>query len=359
MVSRRSDTAQDDPQTEPRRRRSSTYAGVRDVARLAGVSTATVSRVFNRPESVSKDIRRKVLDAADTLTYIPHNGARALSSHRSQTLGVVIPTIQNSIFAEQVEHLQARGAELGYNLVVKLAGFDKDRELEQVRELLRNGVDGIMLIGADHRPELYRLLEARRIAFVNTSVCDPASPYPSVGFDNAGAMARMTRHLLSLGHRRIGVLAGDIEGSDRVRLRLDGIEQALAEEGLELPDHRLIFSSYSMADSRASCRELIRRDPNLTAIICHNDVQAFAAVLELQSLGISVPDQCSVTGFDDLEWARHLVPALTTVRVDWGRMARLATDALVAQLDEKDFAHTTQVDADLVLRDSTAPPPDA
>src|SRR6056297_1209550 len=211
-----------------------------------------------------------------------------------------------------------------------------------------------MLEGADHQPEVYRLLASRKIAFVNTSVCDVDSPYPSVGFDNAGAMAQVARHVISLGHRNIGVLAGKIQGSDRVRLRLEGIRRAMDDEGLDLPERRVVFSSYSMSDSRAGCRELLRRDPILTAIICHNDVQAFAAILELQSLGMKVPDDCSVTGFDDLEWARHLTPSLTTVRVDWGRMAAITADYLVTQLDGREFPHTTRVDADLVLRESTS-----
>lgn len=341
---------------ENRRRRSSAHAGVRDVARLAEVSIATVSRTFNAPSSVSKDIRRRVLDAAEALSYIPHSAARALSSNRSQTLGIVIPTIQNSIFAEQVEHLQARGAELGYNLVVKLAGFDVERELEQIRQLVRMGVDGIMLIGGDHRPEVYELLEARDIAFVNTSVCDADSPYPSVGFDNAGAMGRMTRHLLSLGHREFGVISGNIDGSDRARLRLNGIEYELAREGLGLPRDHVVFSSYGMSDARTSCRELLRRHPSITALICHNDVQAFAALLEAQSRGYEVPTELSITGFDDLEWARHLSPALTTVRVDWARMAILAADVLTAQLNGRDFPHVMKLETDLVLRKSTAPP---
>ncbi|WP_198666236.1 LacI family DNA-binding transcriptional regulator [Tropicimonas sp. IMCC34043] len=343
-------------QRVPRNRRGSNATGIRDVARLAGVSTATVSRAFNAPETVSEKIRQQVEQAARTLSYIPHNAARALSSQRSRTLGIVIPTVQNSIFAEQVEWLQRRALSHGYTTLVAHSGFTSSGEAEQVRQLVRNGIDGIMLVGADHLAEVYSLLQSRRIAYVNTSVCDPASPHPSVGFDNGAAMAHTTNYLLSLGHRNIGVISGDIHNSDRARLRLQGVLRAMAEAEVALPNERIAHSDYSMEASRAACRDLLSRAPETTAIMCHNDVQAFAALLELQRLGFVVPRDISVTGFDDLEWARHLQPALTTIRVPWGRMAQIAADMLVAQLDRVEYRHSTMLDFDLVVRESTAPP---
>lgn len=326
------------------------------MARLAGVSTATVSRAYNAPDTVSEKVRQQVEQAARVLSYIPHNAARALSSQRSRTLGIVIPTMQNSIFAAQVESLQRRALAHGYTTLVAHSGFSHAGEAEQVRQLVRNGIDGIMLVGADHLPETYRLLKARGIAYVNTSVCDPDSPHPNVGFDNRAAMAHTANYLISLGHRNIAVICGDARSSDRARLRLEGARSAMQQAGLALPDDRLAHSDYTMDGSRAACRELLRRVSEITAIMCHNDVQAFAALLELQNQGLDVPGDISITGFDDLEWARHLRPGLTTVRVPWERMAQIAADMLVAQLDGEEFRHATLLDFDLVVRDSTAPP---
>lgn len=326
------------------------------MARLAGVSTATVSRTYNAPDTVSEKVRWLVERAAHSLSYIPHNAARALSSQRSRTLGIVIPTMQNSIFAAQVESLQRQALAHGYTTLVAHSGFSSTDEVEQVRQLIRNGIDGIMLVGADHLPETYRLLKMRGIAYVNTSVCDPESPHPNVGFDNHAAMAHTTNHLIDLGHRHIAILGGDTRSSDRARLRLEGARDAMQRAGLALPDRCIIHSDYTMDGARAACRELVRRAPEITAIMCHNDVQAFAALLELQALGLEVARDMSVTGFDDLEWARHLRPGLTTVRVPWGRMARIAADTLVAQLEGEEFRHSTLLDFDLVVRESTAPP---
>jgi LacI family transcriptional regulator len=177
-----------------------------------------------------------------------------------------------------------------------------------------------------------------------------------VGFDNSAAMARVAQYLLSLNHRDIGVISGDIQESDRARLRLEGTRQAMRDAGVPLPEDRVFISNYSMEASRAACRELMRRAPQTTAIMCHNDVQAFGAILELQKLGLSVPHDVSITGFDDLEWARHISPALTTVRVPWGRMAEIAAEMLVKQLKGEGGQHATILDWDLVVRDSTAPP---
>ncbi|NEX48606.1 LacI family DNA-binding transcriptional regulator [Pseudotabrizicola algicola] len=339
-----------------RLRKGSGSIGIRDVAERAGVSTATVSRAFNAPKSVSETIRRKVTEAANALAYIPHNAARALSSQRSRNIGIVIPTIQNSIFATQVESLQQRAAGLGYNLLVALAGFNRDIEAEKIQQLVRTGVDGIMLIGADHRAEVYRLLQSRDIAYVNTSVFNATSPHPNVGFNNAEAMSRIAKYLISIGHLKICVISGDVVESDRARLRLEGIRNAMKSAGLPLPDEQIRICAYEMSASRQACRDLLNRTPDATAIMCHNDVQAFGALLELQSLGLRVPEDISVTGFDDLEWARHLSPALTTVRVPWGKMAELAAEVLVAQLNGSEFPQATLLDFDLVVRDSTAPP---
>jgi len=166
----------------------------------------------------------------------------------------------------------------------------------------------------------------------------------------------MTRYLVSLGHRTICVISGDVVESDRARLRLDGIVEAMRAADLEMPDHQIRICHYEMSASRQACRELLQRNPGTTAIMCHNDVQAFGALLEVQSLGLKVPEDISITGFDDLEWARHLAPALTTVRVPWGQMAEIAADILVAQLDRRPYPKSTVLDSDLVLRDSTSLP---
>ena len=176
-------------------------AGIRDVASLAGVSTATVSRFFNEPSSLRPDMRMRVDNAVRELGYIRHGAARALSMRRSHAIGAIIPTVDNATRANKVTALQKRCRERGYNLVLALSEYDLDLELQQCRNLIEAGIDGIMLEGGLHDPALYTLLEKRGIAFVNTSVYDPLSPYPNIGFDNRATASRLAEHLLDLGHR--------------------------------------------------------------------------------------------------------------------------------------------------------------
>lgn len=345
-----------DAARQHRRGRRSTSIGIRDVARAAGVSTATVSRVLNNPAAVSKDVQRAVLAAVERLDYVPDSAARALSLRRSNTLGIVIPTIKDSIFAAQVEALQMRASHYGYNLVIALSGFELADEFRQVEQLVKNGVEGLMLVGARHQPALFELLERRGVHFVSTSVYEPQSPYPSIGFDNAAATARAANYLIQLGHRHIAVISTDTSQNDRATYRLQGIRGALAAAGLSL-DPKLVYScGYTFEESRLALRELLARDPRITAVLCHNDVIAFGALLEAQSLGMAVPDDLSLVGFDDLAWAAHLRPSLTTIRVPWGQMATLAADFLVRRLRGEETAHATKIEFDLVVRESAGPP---
>ncbi|NYZ12472.1 LacI family DNA-binding transcriptional regulator [Azospirillum sp. RWY-5-1] len=336
-----------------RTRRGNGSVGIRDVARAAGVSTATVSRVLNTPEAVGQPIREKVLEAVRQLRYVPHSAARALSLQRSHTLGIVIPSIANSIFAAQVEALQKCASEHGYNVVIALSDFSMDNEFRQMQNLVANGAEGVMLVGGWHRPELYDLLNARGVVYVNTSVYDPASPHPTIGFDNAAAIGRATNYLLELGHTRIGVLSGQRAENDRATYRLKGIQDALRAAGLTLDDQLVQECRYGISDARQAFRELMSRRPAPTAIVCHNDVLAFGAVLEAQDMGLQVPADVSVVGFDDLEWASQIRPSLTTVRVRWDQMATLAGEHLIAQLTGAPVVHATKVDVDLVVREST------
>ena len=173
-------------------------------------------------------MRRRVDNAVRELGYIRHGAARALSMRRSHAIGAIIPTVDNATRANKVAALQKRCRERGYNLVLALSEYDLDLELQQCRNLIEAGIDGLMLEGGLHDPALYTLLEKRGIAFVNTSVYDPLSPYPNIGFDNRATARRLAEHLLDLGHRTFGMIAGPRRGNDRASDRVEGVRDALA-----------------------------------------------------------------------------------------------------------------------------------
>lgn len=342
--------------SERRQRRRPKAGGVTavDVAALAGVSVASVSRVLNGSGNVGSAVRQSVLDASEELGYQPHAAARALASRRSRIIGVVVPTIENPNFAKGVETLQRHLAAAGYTTLLASSGYDAGREAAHVRTLVAHGVDGVMLIGGKHQPDLLAFLDARNIPHVNAWVLD--GRMPSVGFDNQQAAYRAASYLLDLGHRDIGVIAGLTKGNDRAAARVAGIRQALSERGLGLPQERLIERSYRIVDGQIGLRALLEQPRRPTAIICGNDVLAFGALLECQARGITVPQSLSICGFDDLEFASQLQPPLTTIRIPADEIGTRAAECLLSAIDGRTVPRNVEVPISLVVRGSTAPP---
>jgi LacI family transcriptional regulator len=330
---------------------------IADVARESGVSTATVSRVLNGTQGVRESLSARVHAAAARLGYVPHAGARALKLKRSGTIGAVFPTVDNAIFAKAVDALQRRFDEAGYQLLIATSDYDPQTEERQAIHLLTRGADGLVLCGCGQRPALLQRLRARGVPAVHVMTWPVPPGQVGVGFDNARAMSQAVRYLLDLGHRRIAMLAGVTRDNDRAAARLDGVRQALAAAGVQLTQERFVERRYGIAAARDGLRQLMAVDPPPTAVVCGNDVLAFGALLEAQRLGLAVPQQLSIVGFDDLELASHLNPALTTVHVPAGDMWRQAADRVIAALRGEEVPRETEIEVALVVRASTGPTP--
>lgn len=330
---------------------------IADVARRAGVSTATVSRALNQPESVSESLRKRVGAAVVHLGFVPHAGARALMLRRSGTVGAVFPTVDNAIFATAIDALQRRLAASDMHLLLATSGYDPVSEMRQAINLVTRGADALAVCGICQDPELLRFLRQRQVPCVHVMVHDPGEEHITVGFDNAGATRQATRYLMDLGHRRIAMLAGVTRVNDRAALRVEGVRQALTSAGLKLDVERLVERPYGLADARSGLRELMAHRPAPTAVICGNDVLAFGAILEAAAMGTDVPRDLSIVGFDDLELARHLHPTLSTIRVPTEEMWSIAADRLVAALRGEPLQRSTEIDVALVVRQSTGPAP--
>jgi len=328
-----------------------------DVASAARVSTATVSRVLNKPDAVREALRQRVTEAVIRLGYVPHAGARALMLHRSGTVGAVFPTVDNAIFAKAIEALQRRLTDAGLQLLIATSGYDVDTEARQAMNLVTRGADALALCGVGQSPQLLRFLRQRALPTVHVMTYPAPAETVCVGFDNAKAIGQAVRYLLDLGHRRFAMLAGITAHNDRARARVAGVRKALKEAGIDLPASRLVERPYGLAEARDGFRALLAVAPAPTAILCGNDVLAFGALLEAQRMKIAVPKALSIVGFDDLEMARHIHPALTTVHVPTEKMWGAAADRLIEALDQRPVATATEVEVELVVRDSTGPAP--
>ena len=330
-----------------------------DVAVAAGVSTATVSRALNRPDSVREALRARVASAVARLGYVPHSGARSLMLRRTGTVGAVFPTLDNAIFAQAIDAFQRRLAQAGYQLLIAASDYDVETEMKQAMNLVTCGADALALCGFSQRPELLQFLQQRALPCVHVMVFPGPAEATCVGFDNAEAMAKAARYLIDLGHRRVAVLAGITRDNDRASARVDGARRALQGAGIDLPQMRLAERRYALADARDGFRELMGRTPRPTAVLCGNDVLAFGSLLEAERMGLEVPGDVSIIGFDDLELARHVQPALTTVRVQTEEMWGAAADRLLSMMRREPAQRATEIDVSLVVRESTGPAPRA
>jgi LacI family transcriptional regulator len=327
-----------------------------DVARMARVSRATASRALSAPELVRSATLARVRDAARLLGYVPHGAARALASRRTHTIGAVVPTLDNPIFANSVQALQRELGEHGYQLLLGSHEYDPAREVDVTRALLERGVDGLMLVGSDHSPALYPLLANFRIPHVLTWSMDRSGHHDCVGFDNRAAAARVARHLVDLGHRRFAVVTGFTANNDRARDRIAGVRDVLAAHGIELAPGRVMEFTFAVQSGREALRHTMRLAPRPSALICGNDVLAQGALIEAHALGIDVPRMLSITGFDDMELAAQTPPGLTTMRIPTAEIGRQVARHLLARISGGEAQPRTELEVELVVRGSTAPP---
>ena len=338
------------------RKRGANRPTLEDVARCAGVSTATVSRYLGAPDSVRPAMRRRVREAIDLLGYTPHGVARALASQRSNTIGAVVPTLDNAIFATVIQTLQKELAAKNQTLLIAASDYDPQREREQIEALVVRGVDGLMLTGAVRDPAVYAQLARRGIRYVNTYIHDSESPHPTIGFDNRRAMHKLVGYLHDLGHRDFAMIAGIAEGNDRAQARIRGTGDALRKIGKALTPETLLERPYSMSAGRTALRRLMTKGEPPSAVICGNDVLAVGALLEAEAMGLQVPRDLSITGFDDLDLAKEIPPGLTTIHAPLEEMGRKTAGYLLQEASEGEEPPHIELPAELVVRGSTAPP---
>jgi len=329
---------------------------LQDVAEHAGVSTATVSRYLTNDQLVKEERRKRIETSIAELGYIPHGAAQALASQRSRTIGAIVPTLDNAIFAEGIQAFQQRLQDTGYTLLVASSNYSLDVERTQAEILMARGVDGMMLIGLDHHEQLFERLRQMQLPYINTWSFRYDAQHPCIGFNNFDAAERLVTYLLDIGHRRFGIISGITRDNDRAYDRLHGVLHTLSESGFGIPDDLLIECPYDIAISRQATKRLLERSEPPTIIICGNDVLAYGALLECQASGHKVPHEISITGFDDLPMSTHIQPPLTTMHVPSAEMGQKAADYLLACLNGETVPEHTEIEVNLILRGTTAPP---
>jgi LacI family transcriptional regulator len=328
----------------------------KDVALLAGVSTATVSRALNAPDTVEPQTLKRVRDAVTKLRYVPHGAARSLRSRRSRMVGAIVPSFDYALYARTTSALQQALALCGYSVVLAEHHYDLAQELETARQLIEHGVDAFMLVGVDHDPKLIAMLEEHGRPYVLTWGLDKRGRRPCIGFDNRLAARDVARHVIALGHRNIAILSAPHEGNDRGRERFAGFRAALSEAGIALPESNVHYSRIALASAQEAAEHILAMRVRPTAILATNDVLAVGAMLACRREGVDVPGDISITGVDNTDLGATQTPGLTSVRTPIVEIGTSAAQQLVALLEGREIESRVELPFELVVRGSTAAP---
>lgn len=325
-----------------------------DVALAARVSTATVSRCINDPKKVSQKTRDRVEAAIDKLGYTPNFAARSMAAKRTFTIGAIIPTMENAIFARGIQAFQEELYQHGYTLLISSSGYKAEAEKEQIKTLVARGADALLLIGHDRDPAIYDYLERQRVPTLVAWSYDETAQTPSIGFDNRTAMRALAETVIAKGHTSIAMISGISQQNDRARLRIEGVKDAMLARGLDPDTLDPIEVPYNVNDGASAFVTLMSRHPQPSIVMCGNDVLAVGALRGAAELGLSVPKDISITGYDDLELAQVVSPALTTVRVPHREMGRNAAREIVDMIEKKRKGVSQKLKATVVERASVA-----
>jgi len=324
-----------------------------DVARIAGVSAITVSRVLRTPDKVNAETRARVAAAIGALGYVPNLAAGTLKSDRSGIVAAIVPTLQNSIFAETVQGLSDALSEEGYQLLIANSGYSTAAEESLVTAFLGRQPDGLVLTGVHHSPALATRLARIGLPVVETWDMTPAPIDMVVGFSNFEAARQMTHALAARGYRRIAFAGVAPESEWRSAQRQAGYMRALAELGLS--PHVLTVTTTGLAihGGAAVLAALPAREPGLDAVFYANDVLAFGGLTHCRRIGWQVPGDLAIAGFGDFEIARESIPALTTVRIPAFAIGQSAARMILDHLAGRTVApRLLDLGFEIVMRES-------
>jgi DNA-binding LacI/PurR family transcriptional regulator len=331
-------------------------ATLRDVARAAGVSVTTVSRVLNNPGLVAPDKQSAVLRSLESLDYIPNQLARSLVSKRSKAIGLVVPTISNPVFAPTIAAIERELELAGYALLIHCCERDPVREFKQIRTLIERGVDGLILTGSVHRPELGDFLARNHVPYLSQDISLRLPLGPSLALDNAGAMAKAVDHLVELGHRAIAVVTGPTHNTPPIDDRFKGAVARLEHHGLPVaPEWLIATDDYESRSIRDGARRLLRPARRPSAAVCTGDILALGLVAECRALGLAVPRDFSIVGCGDTDMGRFVDPPLTTVAMPFAEMGAVAARSLLKLISGGAVEPLRVLPYELIVRESAAP----
>ncbi len=324
-----------------------------DIARESATSIATVSRAMSQPGLVQPQTLERIRQVATRLGYVPNRRARALVSGRSNTIGVVVPTLNSPIFSATLQEMQRAFSANGYQLLIASHEYDPANEASALAQLISHGVDGLVVVGGDRPQSTRSLIDAAGVPLIQ--MWDGREGVDRVLVDSFQAGYIVTRYLMDLGHSRIGVICGQLRNNDRQVARVNGIRAALQENDIMLVQTQISQQPLTLSAGRSGCMTLLEIVPRPSAIIGTADLLAIGAMIEAQGRGIDVPDSISFAGIDNVDFAAHLAPSLTTVDIPAASIGAETAALMLQRLDNATMpsGRTIQLPVNLVVRHST------
>ncbi|MCL4509717.1 MAG: LacI family transcriptional regulator [Bacteroidetes bacterium] len=308
--------------------------GIKEVAKKANVSTATVSRVLNSSEVVTEETKRRVLAVIDELNYMPHAIGRALVTRQTNLIGVILPDVHSEFFSELIRGIDKAARQHNYHIIVSSTHSDK-REIESMLTVMQGGrVDGLIIMSPhiDTEEVIKHLSPLSRVVFVN-SYLNGAS-FDSVTIDNYGGAYQMVEHLIEHGHKRIAILKGEERNYD-AQERFRGYLDAVKDNGLDRIKNFELLGDFTEESGYDAMIGVLRMKSKPTAIFCSNDSMALGALRAMHEKDIIVPGEIALAGFDDVPSARYVLPSLTSVHVPIFEMGKEAVEHLFVSLEGK------------------------
>lgn len=329
---------------------------IKDVAKLAGVSTATASSVLSGRRNVSPRLAAQVRMAVESLGYRPNAVARSLRDQRTTTIGVSVPDITNPFFSGIVSAVDAAADAAGYQVLLVSNDERPDVERKRIEELVARQVDGLLIVPSGDAVAYTDFLQRQRVPTVFVDRGSPTLLFDLVTVDNANAAYTATRYLISLGHERIAALATST-ALQNIRERLGGFRRAMCDAELPVDEQLVATAGFDLVDGLGVARALLSVDPAPTAIFCLTNRMALSAMRATRAMALKVPYDVSLLTFDEVDWATAMEPELTTVAQPLAELGERAFSVLKSRMDgDVGPPRRLALECRLVVRASTAPP---
>ncbi|WP_043838275.1 LacI family DNA-binding transcriptional regulator [Muricoccus aerilatus] len=331
-----------------------TSSRMRDVAQRAGVSPMTVSRALRDPSKVSEPVRRRVEEAVRAVGYVPNRLAGNLSSMRSNVIGLIVPNLDNSLYAPTIQGVSAVLRDSGFQLMIADGGYSMEGEEALITAFLAQQVAGLMLHDTRHTPAAVEMIRRAGVPVVETGTLVPDPLDMAVSYSNHDAARAMVLHLHRLGYRRIAFVSLSATHNDRSRDRQRGFRTAMGELGLQAEPRLMLEMPPGLASGAEAVVRLVQGEAAPDAVFFAGDVLAAGALFECQRRGWAVPGRVALAAFDDIDMLRHVVPPITTLRLPRAGIGRRGAEVLLDRIQGRSQERVVvDLGFEIIQREST------